>query len=424
MEGLSSLLYFFNMEQEDEFEALESAFINSLAADAEVGHIEEVVEEESSTPVLGSLEEPIRKAPVAPPIESQVVVKEPVVKALGDLSMISASLDKKVLQKIAKVCEEIHPNCWDISYDNGGYFGDAKYKITIKFDDVDITNSTNNTHKIRDLFLHIPFWVSEDGEKASFPCELLGSRTTLTLEEAYFCPNGRCYLHSHLRNEGVEHMTRLNHFCMGASDLSAVYGDLSSMGLTSEFGPILRNLLLMLYSVVSWESIEGTPYKYMKRIGSGLSGSNRIEATRIHRRDARLGVFSKLKEDDSFAANVYNINILGKTGVPEVDLNVLEQGMLELEGLQPEVFEGSDGNPVVYLHDTTPETLLRKHKRAMGAAAGRSLLFRKEDIPAKILPPDITLNSEVERVRRIHPDLLLYVQAELTEKLNTKMMTL
>lgn len=122
------------------------------------------------------------------------------------------------------------------------------YRLLIHFPDIQISNSKNLTHDIKDIYFVVSFganlkvlWVR-------------GYRATLTTQEYY---SG--YGHSHM---GRGSSNQLNSFCFGSGPLSTI-----TRFLKCEFS--LDNFQLMLLnmeSYLSWESLSGIPYNKIENI--------------------------------------------------------------------------------------------------------------------------------------------------------------
>lgn len=120
--------------------------------------------------------------------------------------------------------------------------------ILTKFAIVNITNSKNEHHTIRDLVVTYNFYINNSYDVILSQISLY----RLQLTKAEFCSG---YVHSH---------ATLNNVCFGQTDLY----DLRLL-LRNEYD--IKNLELFLnsmYSFISWESLEGVPYSYIGQINS------------------------------------------------------------------------------------------------------------------------------------------------------------
>jgi hypothetical protein len=137
----------------------------------------------------------------------------------------------------------------------------------IKYPEVEITNSNEDTHIIKDLYVSLP--VRTDGDHV-YIYDILGSRGKLT-EKEY----AQRYYHSHLA--GCVEPFLFTSFCLGTSDLEEAISVFRSQGKTS--AEELELFLHCLDSYVKWESKEGVPYQYIEHIPFGGMRGEPIDLT-------------------------------------------------------------------------------------------------------------------------------------------------
>lgn len=126
--------------------------------------------------------------------------------------------------------------------------------IILKFDSVTVSNSRGLSHTIYDIYIKLNMSTTFDRL-----LRIEGIRCKVKLIE--YISN---YKFSHLFDNG---WGRWSHFCFGNN---TVMSNLTSMLSTSEFNFILfEALLLQLPQYLSWESIEGGPYKRIANISYG-----------------------------------------------------------------------------------------------------------------------------------------------------------
>lgn len=154
---------------------------------------------------------------------------------------------------------------WDLKKDR-----DYSLKVVIYFKSVNMSNSDNVSHTIKDFFITF---------KISTSIELLGSfsgfKTTLTYKEmntglsnprthTNISPDNKVYIHSHLKGDYSQFKNMLElTFCLGSSELAKNLKYLQSSETCMKYW---MPSLLLLEPLVRWESLEGTPYRYMKNI--------------------------------------------------------------------------------------------------------------------------------------------------------------
>ena len=167
--------------------------------------------------------------------------------------------------KMIKIVKDIFEDNWDIDLDI--FVKDNKVYATIKgitiyFPNVTISNSKGSKHTIKDLFVILNIY---ERTGKLYISRFEGFRTTFTYEE--LCSN---YSHSHLSDATDSYFYYKNRFpvrqefCLGTGEISISRMDFNS---SDEFdSKIFTGLLIQLFTLVSWESIEGTPYKYIDGI--------------------------------------------------------------------------------------------------------------------------------------------------------------
>lgn len=127
------------------------------------------------------------------------------------------------------------------------------FNIIIRFPELKITNSRNQAHTIRDLYVMIP--MKPNGLLTK---QMKGIRATLSQAEAEVG-----YMHSHLPIQYLPDIEWCS-FCLGTGEISQPMAL-----LRTEYSDVNFTLLcLHLQNYVVWESIEGTPYITMNNVFS------------------------------------------------------------------------------------------------------------------------------------------------------------
>lgn len=169
--------------------------------------------------------------------------------------------------------------------------------ILILFPEIDITNSEDRHHTIRNLVVRLSMKIVNNS--LYIHSTIGGFRLTVTREEYI---SG--YLHSHLNTVGgnySEYFTirednsidvRARDFCLGVNEipeLICLYNDNHDI-------EIFELLLLTLKSFVCWESIEGGPYFRISNISQYAASDDR-SLFRRKENDADLIFFYLLQEN-------------------------------------------------------------------------------------------------------------------------------
>lgn len=139
------------------------------------------------------------------------------------------------------------------------------FEIIVLFPEVNITNSRRYKHVIKDLYVKISVGIcsaSNVGDRLSI-ISLSGRRGKIC-EEEYHSEYG----HSHFSGNGV---SRWSEFCLGTSSDFSMIVQTMKFSLTQEDWSLF---FLSLENYVSWESIEGGPYRNIHNISLRRDNQN------------------------------------------------------------------------------------------------------------------------------------------------------
>lgn len=152
-------------------------------------------------------------------------------------------------EEIIEVLEDRFKDRYELNYTN-----QEAYSLILHYPEVKLSNSENKSHTIRNLFVKLAKTSDE------YRCHLYGLRATVTKQEY-----GSGYSHSHLEasNIGI-----WKEFCLGISELSELLRE--NFFKSKEH---FEYFLEVLWSYLSWESIEGNPYIKL----STISGFQQLE---------------------------------------------------------------------------------------------------------------------------------------------------
>lgn len=147
---------------------------------------------------------------------------------------------------------------------------EEKHRVIIHFPEIEISNSKEKKHTIRDLYVAVYINCYDDIEAQEDGAYVVdvhidGVRTTFSLVEAI-----HKYTHSHISGGGF---CQWSPFCLGSSSFGILMG---SIGLEPT-EPQWQLFFLALDRYVRWESIEGGPYFMIEN----LSYRNIIDNTTI-----------------------------------------------------------------------------------------------------------------------------------------------
>ena len=136
----------------------------------------------------------------------------------------------------------------------------TEFNIFVHFPEVNITNSRRHRHVIKDLYVKINVDLTNVTSKTFSTTDQIahitisGWRGSLSDEEYQ-----SQYSHSHFSGNGIE---RWSDFCLGSSDFAMILQTMK-FSITPEDWTLL---FLSLENYVSWESLEGGPYKMIQSV--------------------------------------------------------------------------------------------------------------------------------------------------------------
>lgn len=157
--------------------------------------------------------------------------------------------------------------------------------IHLYFDEITIKNSNKRSHVIKDLFVKIIFDFIDDNYVLRN--ELYGYRTFITQNEANVS-----YCHSHLSINGK--------FCLGSGPLRKFMDSYSySLCLIKKYIDAFDEMLLMIFHYVRWESLEGTPYRYLQNIVNRSSSNSKYQkiSNEFIEEDISMEIINTLNKD-------------------------------------------------------------------------------------------------------------------------------
>ena len=181
----------------------------------------------------------------------------------GSDEVMSQSVFNKFKSAI-RIINDIYENSWDINFIVSSHNNKLRIEIQgiyILFPIVNITNRNNKRHTIKDLLVEIRLYSR--GNQDIRLDSLRGGRLTLSYAEYQ-----SDYFHSHLpTTKGVigSGMTLpyMDSFCTGSGEINIYHSNINGDGFNEER---FMRYAMQILSLVSYESIEGTPHRYMDRI--------------------------------------------------------------------------------------------------------------------------------------------------------------
>ena len=306
-----------------------------------------------------------------------------------------------------RVINDIYDNSWDINFKLA--FHNKKLRIEIQgiyilFPIVNITNRNNKRHTIKDLLVEIRIYNNRN-QNISIE-NLRGGRLTLSYAEYQ-----SDYFHSHLSttkgaiSSGMT-LPYMDGFCTGSGEINIYQSNINGDGFTEER---FMRYAMQILSLVSYESIEGTPYRYMDRI-------------RTH---SRSGSYFNLdsRKKELFFQKVINWYKQLET-IPNIDITIdstNSYSVAQNENFQKFVenvqYEDNDKarffcilgeNNNYYAYNSAPGFTTPPTVRT-------TFIFRSE-VKNMVIEPAPQSNTTVTHI--IHPSLIKHLKEEIEYELN------
>ena len=145
----------------------------------------------------------------------------------------------------------------------------------ILYPEIEITNTNKEKHTIKNLV--VVFSLKWD---SSFKKWKINDMTGLRLTLSYLELN-KSYSHSHLNSNSItskfKSMTS-SKFCLGSSTLGMSIAEYNTESNKEQSNLVLEGILYTLDTYVTWESLEGVPYNYIRNLlpfgGTPVSDDN------------------------------------------------------------------------------------------------------------------------------------------------------
>lgn len=300
------------------------------------------------------------------------------------------------------IFNEIYPNECDLQICFSEENDDYHYVIVIHFPELTVTNSRNESHKIYDFFFAVCFDNQLNINR------FRGNRTTMMLEEI-----DSNYKFSHLSREGFDTIPIYTNFCFGDGDIPKLRLKFNSSVQEERF----QILTLIAYSIeiyLSWESLEGGPYKRMAEIFN--KSSKYLQFSGIVSIRSAFGAIissptrlSRLKLNIIYSNNRYIV----------ADDKLLNDSLLEI----CESFSYSTRKYIILLQDDNGELYLSNNGNMNNNIRNLSnvpIIFQGREYRYRICNSP-TFTNQNQRV--INPTLKEYVRKYIEFEFNSKIST-
>ena len=329
------------------------------------------------------------------------------IKLLDNSNPISSSIFEQFKTAI-RVINDIYDNSWDIAFEvkkdlNNKIFLEIK-GIYILFPEINITNRDGANHTIKDLLVLIQLYNYYN--TALKIHSLKGGRLTLSYAEYQ-----SDYFHSHLaifKNSisTTMDLPYLSNFCTGSGEINIYQSNINGDGFSEE--RFIR-YVMQIMSLVSYESIEGTPYRYIRSISVRPHSGLYYNADNSRKLRFKNKVINYYKQEDKIpvidihidSTNSYYIsdNETFKNFIYSIPFNDEDKNWF---------FCSLGDNNIYYSYGQTPGY-------AIPPSVQSTFIFRNVEKRMVIEPAPEGVNT-VNYV--VHPNLVKYLKEEIEYGLN------
>ena len=329
------------------------------------------------------------------------------IKLLNNSESISSSIFEQFKTAI-RVINDIYDNSWDIAFEvtkdlNNKIFLEIK-GIYILFPEINITNRDRANHTIKDLLVLIQLYNYNN--TALKIHSLKGGRLTLSYAEYQ-----SDYFHSHLpifksSISTTMDLPYLSNFCTGSGEINIYQSNINGDGFNEE--RFIR-YVMQIMSLVSYESIEGTPYRYIRSISVRPHSGLYYNADNSRKLRFKNKVINYYKQEDKIpvidihidSTNSYYIsdNETFKNFIYSIPFNDEDKNWF---------FCSLGDNNIYYSYGQTPGY-------AIPPSVQSTFIFRNVEKRMVIEPAPEGVNT-VNYV--VHPNLVKYLKEEIEYGLN------
>ena len=329
------------------------------------------------------------------------------IKLLNNSESISSIVFEQFKTAI-RVINDIYDNSWDIAFEvkkdlNNKIFLEIK-GIYILFPEINITNRDGANHIIKDLLVLIQFYNYNNTSLRIN--SLKGGRLTLSYAEYQ-----SDYFHSHLpifKNSisTTMDLPYLSNFCTGSGEINIYQSNINGDGFNEE--RFIR-YVMQIMSLVSYESIEGTPYRYIRSISVRPHSGSYYNVENRRKERFKNKVISYYKQEDKIpvidihidSTNSYYIsdNETFKNFIYSIPFNDEDKNWF---------FCSLGDNNIYYSYGQTPGY-------AIPPSVQSTFIFRNVE-------KRMVIESAPEGVNTVnyivHPNLIKYLKEEIEYELN------
>jgi len=287
----------------------------------------------------------------------------------------------------------------------------TEIRVVLHYPEITIRNERGATHLIRDLFVSFfVTWDENDLNADPIFRFVNGSRSTYTLLEYW-----SNFVHSHLFSRSLADSSQgkldFDDFCVGSSDM------MSTMSLLCEnySDEMFELLIFQIENFVSWESLEGGPYRqiaYIDKIGEAINTSV-DEGVSQYDFVSAYNLFTELVKEDQIKI--------------DLDYRVLRRGSLGIiaDNKFNQMFEHPLFKSAFPHLEVVYDPVTGKYRKPVKLEIPERLIdnrysikFRDRVYPFTIIVTDECLNFQNRPVETtIHPSIKNHVRSKLQESI-------
>ena len=202
-------------------------------------------------------------------------------------------------------------------------------------------------------------------------------------------------------------MPYLSRFCTGSGEINIYRSNINGDGLTEAN---FTTFAVQLMTLASYESIEGTPYRYMSNISARPQSGSSIYIDNITKRDFFNFILNYYKSTDRTPIIDFSIT---SSKTYSINHNETFMNFINLvpfdENSKRRFFSTKGSNGVEYAFGAAPGWLTPPEIRS-------TFIFRGEEKRFVVDPPPTNRLSEINY--RVNPDLINYLKQTIEYELN------
>lgn len=280
--------------------------------------------------------------------------------------------------------------------------------LIIHYPEFTVRNSIELEHKLRDVYMKYSF---RKGDYGYYLYSIELARTTFEAREIF-----NNYVFSHCNNNPIKNYS--DSFCYGSTDLSRFIGKCKQ----SDNHPYsyLQSLMLNFEEYLQWESIEGTPYKYIAYLNRYNQSNTSIVSmpylpTTYKNQAIRLILGSGLVFNHEYkVTDKYEVKFSDSV-INSID-ELLTRELPLIDRSREYLFERK-GNQSVKRNTSLLSSLNSYHNQTS------NVVFKGERLKMTICDYDNFINREDVSEKKIHTLILSSIVTELQNHLQNYLIT-